>query len=184
MTKSTILYILSFIIMGVMVLMMFSSLEYTSPWGWRGFNVLTSSDATLLHQISKDFIKHPASILDWDFGTCFNMYPTFFIMLLNTFTFTNPSIVVFSTALIHFSLLILLINILLKKINDKISIYSLIISNLSILIFLEYAIKTNDFGLFTSYLFLPYHLGAFINAICSLILAFSYFKKQDRKSVV
>jgi hypothetical protein len=183
--KTTLIYLFSFLVMGILVLMMFDSFDYTSNRGWNnGYNVFTNSDSSLLYQISTDFLKHPASIFDWDFGTCFYIFPNLFIMLITTTVFSNPSVALFATSIILFSLLIYLVNFFLQKVFDGISKFSLIISNLSILLFVIYTIVNGDFILITSHLFIPMHLGAFINTIAALILVFYYLKFKQYKFII
>jgi hypothetical protein len=165
--------------------MMFSSLSYNNFTGWaNGFDTLTNSDASLLYQISTDFIEHPVSIFDWNFGTCFYIFPNLLVMLAAACLFSNPALAIFISSIIMFSLLIFLMNFLFVRVFKGISYYSLIISNFSILACVVYTIYSGDFYYLTAHLFLPMHSGAFINSIAALVLVFRFFKTNAIKYVV
>jgi hypothetical protein len=183
--KAIIIYILSFLLMAIIVLIMFASLNYSQIAGFNsGYYILTNSDASLLYQVSTDFLKHQGSLFDWNFGTCFYFFPNLLIMLFVTALFSNPSVAIFASSIILFSTLVLLVNILFSKIIPGISKYSLVISNLSILAFMVYTINTSDFSYLTSHLFLPLHLGAFLNSVLALIFVFYYLQKKSLKFIV
>lgn len=184
MKLSTVTYIAGFILIGLLILIMFDSLNFNNPYFWNGYNVITNSDSSLLYQISKEFINHPASLHDWDFGTCFYIFPNLLIMMLGTLLFSNPSIVVFFSAIVIFTLQLFLVNLLFKKILPNISKYSLIITNFAILLFLINTIKNNEFGLLTANLFLPLHSGAFINMLIATILTVIFLKTNKWKYLV
>ena len=183
--KASFVYFFGFILMAVLVLMMFSSFSYSEfEQGSFGYYIFTNSDASLLYQVSTDLLKHPASLLDWNFGTCFYFFPNLLIMLLATAIFSNPSVAIFASSIMLFSILVILVNILFIKIIPGISKYSLVISNLSILAFILYTINTGDFSYLSSHLFLPLHLGAFINTILALIFVYNYLQKKSLKFIV
>ena len=183
--KEKLTYLFSFLLMAILVMMMFASFDYTNNDGWNnGYNAFANSDSSLLYQVSVDFLKHPASIFDWDFGTCFYFFPNLLVMLIATIIFTNPSVVVFAASIMHFFILIVLVNILFKKIFKNISKYTLILSNFTILLLIVNTIKNGDFCTLTSHLFLPLHSGAFINTIAALIFVFNYLDSKKRKHLI
>jgi hypothetical protein len=183
--KESLVYLFGFLIMGILTLMMFSSMKFEQTGNWsNGFYTLTNSDSSLLYQICRDFLKHPGSLSDWNYGTCFYFFPNFIIMLIATVLFSVPSVALFASSVIVFSMQILLINILFNKVFSGISKYSLVIANTIILVFLIYTINSGDFVYYTSHLFLPLHSGAFINTICGLILVFQYLKTGSFKLII
>ncbi len=176
-------YFFGFLEAGLLVLMMFASMSFDPSSHYNGFYTLVSSDPSLLYQISEDFLKHPASLLDWDFGTCFYLFPNLILMTILDLLFFNPAFVLFINSLLIFSLQLLFINLLFNKVSRGISKFNLIIANLAILAFMVYTIKSGDFINLTPHLFLPLHSGAFINTLIGLFLIFSYHNSNNKRYI-
>lgn len=133
-----------------------------------------NSDALWMATLS-DGIVNGNCYKGWDIGTCPNIFPSLPIFLILMLLFKNIILIQLINAFIQLIIFLILMNILYKVILPDISLYALSITNLIFSILLIVPIYSRD-TIIIANLFLPFHIGAFINSLLAIIFILKYFK--------
>ena len=156
------------------MLEMFNSLDFSGIEHKGSFYELSNSDSLALNAYCRDVIGNLRNILTWNLGTALWFFPNTLLMILIELVVPQTLYVQVFYGIIQVLLLLFLSNYLMKIVYPQISKIYLSISNISLSLFFIYTISNHDFLDFTSNLIVPYHTGAFLGVILSLILLFKY----------
>ncbi len=171
-------YWTTIILIVVLMLEMFNSLDFSGIENNGSFYELSNSDSLALNAYCRDIIGNIRNMLTWNLGTALWFFPNTLLMVLIELFVPQTLYVQVIYGMIQVLLILFLSNYLMRIIYPQISKIYLSISNISLSLFFIYTISYKDFLDFTSNLIVPYHTGAFIGVFICLILLFKYLSTK------
>jgi len=193
---SKIVYLASILITLILAAMFFSSLniegytkidgieycEVDHAWDAASICHFYNTDALGMATIS-DGIVHGHCLKHWNIGTCPNVFPSLFILMILAIFIKNIALVQLANAFIQLLVFIILLNYLYKEIFPKISLYTLSLANFLLSVFLIWPLFYRD-ALINTNFFSPFHIGAFFNTMLAIILLLKYYKTSKYKYLI
>jgi len=176
MKKDKIYWYISLIISILASLAMFASLSDDNRHEF--FN----SDCLFLPHMYKDIFWDGGHLKGWSLGTTPNVYPSILTYFIFATIIQNLMWAHFLHGLFLFISLLCLTLLLLRKFTDK-YYYSGTIFNLLICLFPLFTLYQNDF-IITTYLYLPYHIGAYLVMLLNIWLLISYIESNKKNYLI
>jgi hypothetical protein len=147
----------------------------------RRMNFFFNSDSLNLAQFYKDVFIDNVDVTKYDTSTCTLVFPIMLTYFPIMFIFRSAVLALLVNGLFEFFLFLILFFWLQKTLRSTISPLYYLVSGLSVLLFLIYLYNYNLNTYLLSCIFLPYHTGALLNTLLSLILVLKYYKTKRLK---
>lgn len=167
----TTILVISYLVNLLILLLLFSSL----PIG--NMHWLFNSDALYMASFYKDLIIDGNTLKGWDLSTASLIFPNVIIFFIFMSITSNFLLAQLLHGFTQYFLFIFLINYLLVTLDKKVPKTVLASVNLIVALCPLYSYLSGDF-LTSSFFFLPYHMGAFIIALLSLIWMIKYLQSE------
>lgn len=138
-----------------------------------------NSDSLYLPSIYKDVFVDGNTLQGWHLNSAPNFFPDWFLYVgLNGLT-GNFIVASFLFGIIQVFLISILSLLVLKRVSEK-AHYYVTLGNVLLLLFPFTELIENDFHFFSHLVMNSFHIGAFINTLLALWLAFSFWKTQKK----
>jgi len=179
-----------FLIMGgyalviLYVICLMVSIDKGSVWNWFNIYELFNSDSLYFSSLYRDLFIDKNPVMGMNFTTTPNIFPTMILYFVVRFfvhnfiwgQLINGFVLIFSFFLIFFQIL--------KRVVVSNIEHIFIISCCAFALFFIQSINAKDLIFSTSWLILPYHIGAFLVSLCSVILTIDYIKSNKNIKLI
>lgn len=171
------------IYLGSIILSLFIFVYFFTTISSSGLYEILNSDGLYMSTLYKDIFINGSNLYGWNLITTSLLFPNFIVFSLFNFLTGNFIVAMLLHGFFQYSLFVFLVNYLFKVVNKDVSLYTLALSNLLIALIPLYSIISNDFFL-SLLMFMPYHFGAFLMAILTLIWVMRYFEISHSKYLI
>jgi hypothetical protein len=155
-----------------------------NAWNWYNIYELFNSDSLYFSSLYRDLFIENNSIMGVNLTTTPNVFPSMFLYLIVRLFVHNFIWGQLINGFILILCLIFLFYQIIKRIVDKNAEYLFILSCSAFVLFFIHSVNYNDLIFSSSWLILPYHIGAFLVALCSISLTINYIKNSKKSNLL